>query len=84
MAEAVYALCAATSAACAVLLVRAYRRNRIRLLFWSAFCFAALAANNVLVFVDLIVVPEIDLSAVRSLVALVGLGALLFALLWSE
>ena len=84
MAEAVYAVCAVTSAACAVLLVRAYRRNRIRLLFWSAFCFVALAVNNLLVFVDLILVPETDLSIVRSLVALMGLGALVFALLWSE
>jgi hypothetical protein len=82
MAEAVYILCAATSAACAVLLVRAFRRSRVRLLFWSAFCFAALAVNNVLVFVDLIVVPETDLSALRSVIALVGFGALLFALLW--
>ena len=82
MAEAVYALCAATSALCAVLLVRAYRRNRIRLLFWSAFCFVALAVNNVMVFIDLIVVPQTDLSVVRSLAALVGLAALLFALVW--
>jgi len=84
MAEAVYALCTVTSAACAVLLVRAYRRKRIRLLFWSAFCFVALAVNNLLVFVDLVVVPQTDLTAFRSLVALVGVGALLFALLWSE
>lgn len=82
MAEAVYALCTVTSAACAVLLIRAYRRTRIRLLFWSAFCFVALAANNVLVFVDLILVPDTDLSAIRGLVALAGLGVLLFALLW--
>ena len=82
MAEAVYALCAATSALCAVLLVRAYRRNPIRLLFWSAFCFVALAVNNVMVFIDLIVVPQTDLSVARSLAALVGLAALLFALLW--
>ncbi len=82
MAEAVYALCALTSAACAILLVRSYRRNRVRLLFWSAFCFIALAVNSVLVFIDLIVVPEIDLGIFRSLIALTGLGGLLFALIW--
>ena len=82
MAEVVYMLCAVTSAACALLLIRAYRRNRIRLLFWSAFCFVALAVNNVVVFIDLIIVPQTDLSAIRSLAALVGLGALLFTLLW--
>jgi hypothetical protein len=82
MAEAVYALCTLTSVACAVLLVRSYRRNRVRLLFWSAFCFVALALNSVLVFVDLIVVPDTDLGVIRSLLALIGLGGLLFGLIW--
>ena len=82
MAEAVYLLCAVTSAACAFLLIRSYRGNRIRLLFWSAFCFVALAVNNALVFVDLVVVPEIDLFLLRAGVALVGLGGILFALIW--
>ena len=82
MAEAVYVLCALTSAACAILLVRSYRQNRVRLLFWSAFCFIALAINSVLVFIDVIVVPETDLGVLRSLVALTGLGGLLFALIW--
>ena len=84
MAESVYALCALTSMVCAVLLVRAYRRDRVRLVFWSAFCFVALAANNVVVFVDLIVVPDTDLALVRTLIALVGLAALLFALVWDD
>lgn len=82
MAETVYALCAVTSTLCALLLIRAYRRNRIALLFWSAFCFVALAANNFLVFIDLVVIPETDLSLPRSLVAMVGLGGLLFSLVW--
>ena len=82
MAEAVYVLCALTSAACAILLIRSYRRKRVRLLFWSAFCFVALALNSVLVFVDLIVVPETDLGVARGLIALVGLGGLLFGLIW--
>ena len=82
MAEVVYALCALTSATCAVLLVRAYRRNRMRLLFWSAFCFSALALNSVTVFIDLMVVPQTDLGIFRSLIALTGLGGLLFALIW--
>ena len=63
-------------------LIRADRRNRVRLLFWSAFCFVALALNSVFVFVDLIVVPETDLAVARSLIALVGLGGLLFGLIW--
>ena len=82
MAEGVYALCALTSAICGLLLVRSYRRNRVRLLFWSAFCFVALAVSNVVVFVDLVVVPDIDLSPLRGLTAMVGLASLLFALVW--
>jgi len=82
MAEAVYILCALTSAICAILLVRSYGRTRIRLLFWSGLCFIALAVNSVLVFVDLVVVPDTDLAVLRGAVALVGLGGLLFALIW--
>ena len=75
MAEVVYALCALTSALCAVLLTRVgARRTRVPLVGWSALCFAALALNNVVVFVDLVVIPDVDLMPLRSLVALIGLG----------
>ena len=84
MAEAVYILCAATSIACALLLFRGYRRSRTPLLFWSSLCFAGLALNNVLLFVDLVVVPTTDLSIVRSLTALIALGLLLFGLVWNS
>ncbi|HYR27541.1 MAG TPA: DUF5985 family protein [Thermoanaerobaculia bacterium] len=78
----VYVLCALTSLACAVLLYRGYRRSHTRLLFWSAVCFVGLAANNLLLIVDLRVVPAIDLSAWRLVPALIGVGALIFGLIW--
>lgn len=78
----VYVLCALTSVACAVLLYRGYRRSHARLLFWSAVCFVGLAANNLLLIVDLRVVPAIDLSAWRLVPALIGVGALVFGLIW--
>jgi len=85
MAEAVYLLCAATSLVCAGLLLRAWRAGRQRLLLWSAICFAALAANNVLLFVDRVILPTtVDLSAWRSLVAAVGLTVLLYGLIWDS
>jgi hypothetical protein len=84
MAEVVYLLCAATSIVCAVLLYRGYTQSRTRLLFWSSLCFAGLALNNVLLFVDLVVVPSIDLSLVRSIVALLALGLLLIGLAWDS
>jgi hypothetical protein len=85
MAEAVYLLCAATSVACAVLLLRGYARQRTRLLLWSSVCFALLALNNTLLFVDLIIIPEaVDLSIWRSVTALAGIAVLLFGLVWES
>lgn len=78
----VYILCAATSALCAILLFRGYRRSRARLLLWSAACFIGLALNNVLLIVDLRVGPAVDLSIWRMIPALAGASALLYALIW--
>lgn len=80
MAELVYILCAITSILCAVLLLRAYLARRRALLFWSAVCFGALGLNNVLLFLDLVVVGAVDLSGARSVSALAGLAALLYGL----
>lgn len=82
MATLVYALCALTSLACAVLLLRGYRASRARLLLWSGLCFAGLAANNVLLLIDKRVVPSVDLSLWRSLPALAGVALLLYGLVW--
>jgi hypothetical protein len=82
MAEAVYILCAVTSALCAVLLLRNYRRNRTRLLLWTSLCFGLLAANNLLLVIDLIFFPQVDLAIARSMTA-VGAGmVLLLGLIW--
>ncbi len=84
MASAVYVVCALTSLACAALLYRSYRQNRAGLLFWSSACFVGLALNNVLLFVDLVLVPSVDLSLVRSGVAVAAVGVLLFGLIWQS
>jgi hypothetical protein len=82
IADLVFVLCALTSALCAVILGRAYVRTRARLLFWSGACFACLALHNVLLFVDLSIVPSVDLSIVRSLPTLIGIVALIYGLVW--
>jgi hypothetical protein len=84
MAAIVYASCALTSTVCAALLVRSYWTARMRLLLWSSLCFAGLALNNVLLFVDRIVVPGVDLQLARTIVALLGLSMLLFGLIWES
>lgn len=84
MAEAVYLLCALTSMFCAVLLFRSYRRQRTRLLMWSTACFVGLALNNILLFVDLVLVPEIDLGPARSGLALVAIALLVIGLSWED
>jgi len=81
-ANVVYVLCALTSGACAVLLYRGYRQSRARLLFWSTICFVGLGLNNVLLIVDVRVVPAIDLSAWRLVPALIGAGSLIYGLVW--
>ena len=46
------------------------------------FCFVGLTANNLLLFLDLVVFTQIDLSPWRSLAALAGLALLLYGLVW--
>jgi hypothetical protein len=82
-AEIVYILCALTSFACAALLWRAYLRSGTRLLFWSAVCFGLLTIDNVLLYIDLAIVPTtLDLRAYRTLVGLIGFSCLLYGLIW--
>lgn len=82
MAALVYVLCAFTSLLCAGLLLRSYRHSGSRLLFWSSLCFVGLALNNVLLFVDLVLVPTMDMSVLRGTVALASLLVLLYGLIW--
>jgi hypothetical protein len=82
VAPTVYLLCLLTSAACGFLLVRAYRRNRSRLLLWSAACFVLLALNNLFVVFDLLLLPTIDLSAPRLLSSLAAIVTLLYGFIW--
>lgn len=71
-----------TSLLCTVLLFRAYAANPLRLLLWSALCFVCLTANNLLLFFDLIVFPDIDLRIYRLAAALAGILFLLYGFIW--
>jgi hypothetical protein len=82
MATVIYALCALTSVLCAVLLLRGYLASGARLLLWAGLCFVGLGLNNTLLFVDLGLIPEVDLTVWRSMPALVGLALLIYGLVW--
>ena len=75
---ALYVLAILSSLTCATLLARAYVQRRVRLLMWSAICFAGLTINNVALFVDLVVFPQVDLRVLRLTPALLGMSCLLF------
>lgn len=78
----VYMLCFLTSSVCAWLLARSYSRSGARLLLWSCICFVLLAANNLVLIVDMLVLPDMDLRLGRLLLALAAVGVLLFGFIW--
>ena len=84
MAEAVYILCAITSLACAVLLVRGYLESRTRLLLWCCLGFGGLAAGNLFVVLDTMIFPHIDLTLWRQGTALAGLAVMACGLAWES
>jgi hypothetical protein len=80
----VYTLCMLTCVLCAVLLWRAYRKSRLRLLFWSAACFAIMAVSNALLILDLIVFPDVYLLPARSVATQVALLVLIYGLIFES
>ena len=84
VAELTYLLCALASIFCAWLLVRNYLRTRLRLALLACICFAGLALNNILLFVDLVVTPEIDLRVPRASIALIAVGVLVLGLVLED
>jgi hypothetical protein len=82
MAGLIYGLCALTALLCAWLLLRAYHRSRYRLLLWSGLCFAGLTVNNLLLVLDKVMLPIVDLSTWRLAVGLLAMLVLLYGLIW--
>jgi hypothetical protein len=74
------ALAVLSCAACMALIFQAYARTSRRLLLWIGVCFVFLTLNNMLLFLDLVVLEE-DLRPWRHAAALLGLSAMAFGLL---
>lgn len=85
MANAVYVLCALTSAGCAALLFRVFwsqRRRATRLVLWSAVSFAWFAVSNALVVADFVLLRTGELAIARAATACIASAVLLFGLIW--
>ncbi|HUB20622.1 MAG TPA: DUF5985 family protein [Acidobacteriaceae bacterium] len=82
LAPAVYLLGFLVTLACGLLLFRAYSAVGKRLLLWSALCFCGLALSNLLVFVDLVLLPNVDLYPLRLITAAASMLILLYGLIW--
>jgi len=82
MAKIVYLLCSATALACSILLLRGFLSSKVRLLLWSGLCFAFLFLDNIFLFYDQIVVPDVNLALWRSPAALIGVSLLVYGLVW--
>lgn len=80
----IYFLCASTSLLCATLLCRGYLRTKYPLLFWSGLCFIGLTVNNLLVVLDRIILPDVDLLSWRLGATLISLLLMLVGLIWQE
>ncbi len=82
MGYAVYILCALTSLGCTVLLINRYRKSRVNLLFWSAVAFLLLTVTNILLVIDLVLLPTtVDLSVYRNFATMVAVSVLLYGLI---
>lgn len=82
IADAIYLLCAATSLAAALMLLRQYAASRTRLLLWSCIGFFGLAVNNTLVLLDFGIFPNVDISLPRALAGAVSMLVLVYGLIW--
>lgn len=84
MAEIVYIMSAFMSLTCALMLMRGYRANRSALLLWSSLCFGFFALSNVFLVIDMVILPDVDMSGMfwRNALAAVSGSLLLFGLIW--
>jgi hypothetical protein len=81
--SAVYISCALLSILSAVMLYRRYRQSPASLLLWSSLAFLAMAINNIILVVDLVVFPSLDMSGplLRNVFGAVSGSLLLFGLI---
>ncbi len=70
--------------ACAILLLRGYTRVRQNLLLWSGLCFLGLSLSNFFIFLDLVIIPQVDLYPLRLSTSALSMLLLLSGLIWES
>lgn len=78
----VYLLCFVASALCAALLVRQHAASPSPVLLWSAACFVLLAISNLIVVIDQMILPELNLRTLRLILTLLAVSVLLYGFIW--
>lgn len=81
-AASVYFLCLIASCSCAALLIRAYRRNRTKIVLWTAVGFIFLALNNLCLVADMVWFPSVYLLPLRQVTALLAICVMIYAFIW--
>lgn len=81
IAHGIYTLCGLASLFCFGVLLRGYMRHRTRILLSSSAAFLAFAIANVLLVIDLVFLPKVDLSVLRNGLTLAGVVLLASALI---
>jgi peptidoglycan/LPS O-acetylase OafA/YrhL len=84
MAEGIYGLCTLMSLAIAVMLWRQQHRTPTRMIYWTALCFSGLALSNLVLVLDKLVFPELDLRVLRHAISLLSIALLLFGLVYED
>jgi len=82
--HAIYLLCLLTSLTCMGMLYRGYRRSGIALLFWSTLCFVFLSINNLLLYIDVVLLPDSNLRLYRLITNMVAVTLLLYGFIWES
>lgn len=84
MTEIIFGLCAVMSILCATMLFRGYRREGSHILLWSTLSFGVLALTNTILFVDVVVIPEVEFHGPiwRNLLTAISASLLVFGFVW--
>ena len=79
-------ICCRLELACCgqILLLRTYAQRRMHLLLWSGLCFVGLMLENLMMYYDVIIVPDVNLAVWRKIPGLIALSLLVFGLVWES